>query len=93
MIAKVLTSLGLIASVVAGAYAVDLVYVRQADHDQFVAQAAQVDTQLLKQLQSQERRALRREIRQFQAVQDTRTLTPSEKTYLRELKDQLEEIK
>lgn len=93
MIGKVLGSLAVVASIVAGAYAVDLVYHRQSDFDAYLAAEREKEAAVLDYMKSQERRMLRRDIRQLKKIEDTRGLTPAEKDDLRELSDQLEEVK
>jgi uncharacterized damage-inducible protein DinB len=92
-VGKLSAVITLVATIVVGSYAIDQVYVRQIEHDNLVAQAEEMEQDLLNYMQQAERRSIRRAIRKLESTEDMRELTGLEKDDLRELKDQLEEIK
>ena len=68
-------------------------YIFLDDRHVHVAEYEKNQSAFTQYLQQSERRGLRRDIRQLEALEDERGLTPREKQYKRELEDQLEEIK
>ena len=68
-------------------------YIFLDDRHVHVAEYEQNQGAFTEYLRQSERRSLRRDIRQLEALEDERPLTPREKDYKRELEDQLEDTK